>query len=93
MDEQSQAIEDGLNQLAKLLEGNANNGGEVLTLGECGFAITFVWIEVLSEAFGMPIKIPQSVDQYRSRIFSHSAVLAELEAYRPRLSAWFEAQG
>ncbi|MFT5549661.1 MAG: glutathione S-transferase [Candidatus Azotimanducaceae bacterium] len=93
VDEQSQAISDGLNQLAKLLESNASNCGEVLTLGECGLAITFVWIDVLSEVFGMQIKIPQSVNQYRSRICSHSAVLVELEEYRPRLSAWFEAQG
>ena len=92
VDEHSKAIGDGLNQLAKLLGGNDNHYGERLTLGECGFAITFVWIDVLSEAFGMQINLPQSVKQYRSRILSHPAVSTELEAYRPRLSAWHKTQ-
>ena len=92
VDEQSKAIGDGLNQLAKLLDGNDSHYGERLTLGECGFAITFVWIDVLSEAFGMQINMAQSVKQYRSRVLSHSAVSVELEEYRPRLTAWLETQ-
>lgn len=93
IDEQSKAIGDALNQLVKLLEGNDTHCGETLTLGECGFAITFAWIDALSDVFGMSIKIPKSIYQYRSRIISHSAVAAELEEYQPRLSAWLKTQG
>jgi glutathione S-transferase/maleylpyruvate isomerase len=93
VDEQSKAIDDTLNQLATLLEGNATNCGKALTLGECGFAITFAWIDLLSEAFSMPIKLPKSVEQYRSRILEHRAVSVELEEYQPRLSVWLKAQG
>lgn len=92
VEEQSKAIDDALNQLATLLKGNAINCGEALTLGECGFAITFAWIDLLSEAFSMPITLPKSVEQYRLRILQHRAVSEELEEYQPRLSAWLKVQ-
>ncbi|WP_028913630.1 glutathione S-transferase family protein [Pseudorhodobacter ferrugineus] len=60
-------------------------------LGDCGFAITFAWIEALTSVLGLAIDWPHAVQGYRRRINAEPAVAAELGAYRPILAAWLQA--
>lgn len=57
-------------------------------LGDCGFPITFAWIDALTPVLGLSITWPKPVHAYRARIESEPPVAAELAAYRPILAAW-----
>jgi glutathione S-transferase/maleylpyruvate isomerase len=75
-----------LQQLAQVLEDG--HAVEELTLGDCGFPITFVWLDVLSSLFEQTIEWPEAVAAYRSKIEQHPAVAAELSDYVPKLTHW-----
>ena len=85
LEAQSAAISARLDQLANLLA-LAPGPGEGLSLGDCGYPITFAWIDALTPLMGLDIAWPQAVMRYRGRIEAHPAVATELAAYRPRLA-------
>lgn len=60
-------------------------------LGDCGFAITFAWIDALTPVLGLSVDWPQAVQSYRRRIGAEPPVAAELAAYGPVLAAWLQA--
>ena len=89
-----------LNELSQLLRGSAEaakNGIEnisfqnQLSLGDCGFAISFLWIERLSQLMGFEIDWPNAVLDYRTHIQNFSAVNSELADYKPTLEKWLES--
>ena len=86
---QSVAISDRLAQLAALLE--ISPAKKRLTLGDCGYPITFAWLDLLTPIMGLEIGWPDTVTAYRRRIEAHDAVKAELAEYRPRLKAFLGA--
>lgn len=57
-------------------------------LGDCGFAITFAWIDALTPVLGLTIAWPAPVRAYRTRIEAAAPVAAELAVYRPILNDW-----
>ena len=88
-----------LKELSQLLEGlvvTANNDVErtsfqhQLSLGDCGFAISFLWVEKLSHLMAFNIDWPDRVLDYRQHIASFSAVSSELADYQPKLDQWLE---
>lgn len=83
--QQSAKISELLGQLAQMGLDDLPFG-----LGDCGFAITFAWIDVLTPVLGLSIVWPEAVLAYRARIQTQAAVAAELAAYRPVLAAWLQ---
>ncbi len=88
---QSEQISLRLNQFSRLFC-NRNNTSHQLTLGECGFPITFAWIESLTPFLDLEIEWPDSIIQYKENLCQHKAVSDELASYRPCLNEWLESQ-
>jgi glutathione S-transferase/maleylpyruvate isomerase len=85
---QSAAISARLRQLASMLEATNTMAPDTLTLGDCGFPVTFTWIGLLEAELGLQIDWPDPVLAYRKRLASHSAVRDELTDYGPVLQTW-----
>ncbi len=83
--DQSAAISAMLTQLAQMLEPEA---GMALTLGDCGFPITFSWLHSLTPLTGLNLMWPEPVTEYEERLSRLPAVAAELEFYTPKLARY-----
>nr|HMQ58081.1 glutathione S-transferase family protein [Rhizobiaceae bacterium] len=82
---QSAEMTTRLQQLARMLERDPELA---FGLGDCGFPITFAWIDALRPVLGLDVSFPDSVRTYRARIEAHPPVAAELASYRSVLDAW-----
>ena len=71
-----------LEQFARIVE-NDDFG-----LGDCGWPVTLMWIDLLALVFGLELPLPPEVAAYRDRLVLVPAVAAELAEYRPRVAAW-----
>lgn len=80
---QSAVISERLAQLAQMDLGELQFG-----LGDCGFPITFAWIDALTPIMGLNVAWPEAVLAYRARIEAEAPVAAELASYLPVLQAW-----
>lgn len=85
---QSVAISERLAQLAAILQQPPRNNEIQLTLGECGFPISFIWIGELDPLLEIGIRWPDPVLDFRKRVDNISAVHDELNIYRPALQNW-----
>ena len=82
---QSIALSEKLGQLGRMLEtGPALSFG----LGDCGYPVTFAWIDALTPPLSLAVEWPETVIAYRTRNEAEPAVAAELAAYRPILDGW-----
>lgn len=81
---QSKKISDRLGQLATLI---VENTGNELTLADCGYPISFAWIDALAPHMGLKIDWPEPVLSYRKKIKNHAAIAAELSDYVPILKS------
>ena len=82
---QSAILSEKLGQLSRMLE----TGPELaFGLGDCGFPITFAWIDALTPPLALSVAWPAAVLAFRARIEAEPAVAAELGAYRPVLQGW-----
>lgn len=86
--EQSAEISTRLAQLAQLLASTAD-AGTVFTSGDCGFPMTFTWIEALAPRMGLEIVWPAPVHSYRQAVEAHPAMAAVLADYRPLVDGFF----
>ena len=72
-----------LGQLAGLVEGRTD-----LTLGDVGFPISFLWIDLFAPVLGWDLDWPQEVRAYRKALEENPFVEEELSSYRPHAEAW-----
>lgn len=84
---QSAILSEKLGQLGRMLETGPDLS---FGLGDCGYPITFAWIDALTAPLALNIAWPEPVIAYRARIEAEPAVAAELAAYRPILRGWVE---
>ncbi len=63
-----------------------------LTLGDCGFPASFVWLDEFFPAIGAQIEWPAGVLDYRARLEAHSSVASELRDYAIPARAWTTAK-
>lgn len=87
----SQILSAKLKQLAQILETTPDAGKE-LSLGECGFAISFVWIDEIAPALELEIDWPSRVLQYRNRLGTLPSIIDELMDYRPKVKEYFGSE-
>ncbi len=72
-----------LDQLAVLLAHDLPFG-----LGDCGFAPTFLWIDLLTQDTGQTLVWPEPVVAYRARLQEIAAVAAEMQDYSRHALEW-----
>ena len=89
---QTTALNERLAELARLLDADDLRDPSQLTLGECGFPVTFAWLDRFIRVLDMHIDWPESVTRYRYEIEQHAAVQAELEAYAPAMDDWIDSR-
>ncbi|MEM8686140.1 MAG: glutathione S-transferase family protein [Pseudomonadota bacterium] len=85
---QEKEINARLEQIARVLPDRLDAFGDLLTLGDCGFPITRVWITALSEALAITVHWPEAFDAYFAALERHEAVRAEVADYRPIIANW-----
>ncbi len=85
---QCQAINDRLTQLGSLVANSGSLRQLSLSLGDCGYPVTFTWIELLEPHLGLTIRWPEPILAYREHLWSLPAVSDELASYRPVLQNW-----
>lgn len=86
---QSVAMSERLGQLARLLDAAPELA---FGLGDCGFAVTFAWIDALTPRLGLQVNWPGPVRAYQARLSDQAAVAAEFQTYLPRLQSWLDAK-
>lgn len=79
-----------LAQRVAQLAGYVDTEPRALSLGDCGFAITFTWIDSLQTPLGLDVRWPDEVVAYRQWLEQCPAVAAELADYRPKLENWLD---
>lgn len=57
-------------------------------LGDCGFAPTFLWIDLLAQELGQALHWPSVVHEYRAALQDCPFVATELATYFPHAVAW-----
>lgn len=85
---QSEALSARLSQLARMLEPKGRH--DDLTIGDCGFPITFALIDALTPLMGLNVIMPGRVQEYRAWLGKQKSVAQELSEYVPRLKAWLQ---
>lgn len=78
-----------LAQLASLLDATPA-AGEALTTADCGYPITFAWMDAMCARMDMEIAWPEGVRNYRERLQNLPPVEAELADYVPKLTAFLD---
>lgn len=81
-------IEARLAQFAALARPAPLLGGDALSLADCGYPVTFAWIELLAGALGGAVAWPGALGPYRAALAAAPSVAAEMAAYRPAMAAW-----
>jgi glutathione S-transferase/maleylpyruvate isomerase len=88
VDVQSASISVRLGQLGRMLENHRAADRRYLTLGDCGYPVTFTWIEMLESATGFTVEWPQAILDYSETLGQQAAVNDEIASYRPALKDW-----
>ena len=64
--------------------------GEALSLGDCGYPITFAWLDAMTPRMGLHLKWPEKIIAYRWRLQNLPPVAAELASYKPKLAQFLD---
>jgi len=88
----SEKLSTRLAELSKLLESDQTLDLNRLTLGDCGFPISFTWIDAFTPVLELQIEWPGAVQEYRMKIASHAAVADELMQYRSGIAGWMQSK-
>ncbi len=89
---QSMVLSQRLFELSRLLESDSSRDPATLSLGDCGFPISFAWIDAFAPVIGLDLDWPQAVQDYRAQIEIHAAVRQELDAYAAGMQAWLQSK-
>ncbi len=84
----AKTISTRLSQLIRLVDHRGQDSPISLELGDCGFAVTFAWIDHLDPVLTLDIDWPGPVRAYRAAIEKIPAVRDSLAAYRPAQGGW-----
>ncbi len=80
-----------LKQLNELIDPNPLLIGRDLSLADCGYPITFTFLELLNEPMSLGVNWPDKVARYRESLKADPHVAAELQSYVPALRGWIES--
>ncbi|MTI10024.1 glutathione S-transferase family protein [Curvivirga aplysinae] len=86
----SDEIDQLLKQLNEMLAIYEPYRPDHITFADCGFAITFSWIEELNNYLNMNIVYPENVSKYYLSIKSYDPIIEELTHYKPILTRFLK---
>jgi len=89
---QSEKLSVRLVEFSRLLESDSTLDLDQLSLGDCGYPISFAWLDAFTPVMGLELNWPESVVQYRQKIESHDAVANELAEYAAKVGQWVESK-
>ena len=89
---QSEKLSNRLYEFSRLLQGDNTLDLDKLSLSDCGFPISFAWIDAFTPVMGLALEWPESVLEYRRKIEAHDAVQKTLAAYTPFVSEWVDGK-
>ncbi len=89
---QSRALNQRFAELSRLLASDDRRDPAFFSLGDCGFAVCFAWIDAFVSAMGLELEWPKNVIDYRRQIEAHAAVSEELSAYAPAMHDWLRSK-
>jgi glutathione S-transferase len=89
---QSAALIQRFTELSRLLAADTTLDTSQLSLGDCGFPVSFAWIDAFTAVMGLALEWPQNLRDYRAQIEQHAAVRKELAAYAPAMDAWLNSK-
>jgi glutathione S-transferase/maleylpyruvate isomerase len=92
VDRQSIMLNQRLFELSRLLESDSTRDPANLSLADCGFPISFAWIDAFVDVMGLDLYWPQAVKDYRAQIEVHGAVRQELDAYAAAMQDWLQSR-
>lgn len=92
-EKQSKNISVRLQQLAVLLADRTISSTEELTLADCGFPISFEWIDALTPVLSLEIEWPAPIVAYRHNLQNHATISAELTQYKPKVLEFLRSPG
>lgn len=85
---QAQLLSERLAQLALIADPSPLLFGERLSLADCGYPISFLFIETLSELLGFAVEWPAAIQAYGEALQNEKTIAAEFETYRPAVLDW-----
>lgn len=88
---QAKLIAERLSQFARIARPAPLLTGDRLSLADCGYPITLLFLDILNGPMELNIAMPETLSDYFSALQEEPNVAAELESYRPALAAWVEA--
>ena len=88
----TQMLNRRLAELSRLLESDSSRDPAMLTIGDCGFPISFAWIDAFEPVMGLELEWPKAACDYRRHIEAHAAVTQELAAYAPAMQDWLQSK-
>jgi glutathione S-transferase len=81
-----------LAEMSRLLAADTTLDLSCLSLGDCGFPVTFAWLDAFTPLLELELDWPQNVCDYRTQIENHNAVIQELKAYAPGMQDWLQSK-
>lgn len=87
---QISAINIRLQQLSVMLKDAPDFETHALRLADCGYPITFAWIDAIATALQTAIQWPPEVIRYRQWIEGQPAIKVELAEYQPKLNSYLQ---
>ncbi len=89
---QSTALNQRLEELSRLLVADSARDATFFCLGDCGFPVSFAWMDAFATAMGLELEWPPNVIEYRRQLESFAAVEEELVAYAPAMRDWLQSK-
>jgi len=89
---QSQKITLRLLELDRLLAADASLDTNYLGLGDCGFPVSFAWLDAFQPVLDLDIQWPENLREYRANIEKHEAVAGVLQDYAPHIIEWIDSK-
>jgi glutathione S-transferase len=89
VEKQAEIINRRLKEFANMI---ASDSPDPLSLADCGFPITFAWIDAFIPLLELNIEWPEQVLKYRQTIENQPAVAAELVEYLPEIQTWLSSR-
>jgi glutathione S-transferase len=89
---QSEKLNNRLHEFSRLLSTDTTLDLNLLSLGDCGFPVSFAWLDAFTPVMGLELEWPEAVLGYRHQVEAHDAVHTVLDDYAPHISQWVESK-
>jgi len=89
---QSEKINNRLQEFSRLLSTDSTLDLNLLSLGDCGFPISFAWLDAFTPVMGLELEWPEVVKDYRHKVEAHDAVRTVLDNYATHVAQWLEGK-